>query len=502
MPMNRFRTAAVLLSLALLATACGARLTDEQREIALRGVTTPGGVQDLAGAPGEENGLVFDDLEVPRAEDAADPAAGPASPQEGQPAPQGAQPRPGAAGDPGQPAPEQPGQTRDTRAAPPGGNGGATDVGVAEDRIVIANVVDRSGAVPGLFLDAQLAVQAYVAKFTATEGTIYGRQLQLQALDAGMSTGGNRNQYLRACEQAFAAVGSMSAFDEGLAPVVRECGIPDVRTAAVTPAVMQLDQVYGPQPLRTDVKRVTEFRYYAEQHPEAVKRAGYLYIDADTTRWQTAQDRQATATIGYQWEYTAAIDLAEHNYAPYVLDLRTNDIRFVTFQGAYQQAARLARAMRQQNYWPDVFALQTNAYTPDLIAEDPQAVQGINIGVVSSLLEEIDANPEMQEYARWLQQVAPGERPSGLGVYAWAAAKLFVQAAKDAGPNLTREGLLNELRQVGEYDANGLVAPHHIGNRTPTTCVIVVEVSGNGFRRAEPSQGMRCDANGLARTPQ
>jgi ABC-type branched-subunit amino acid transport system substrate-binding protein len=200
-----------------------------------------------------------------------------------------------------------------------------------------------------------------------------------------------------------------------------------------------------------------------------------------------------TRKLGYEWVYEGQIDLSETNYAPYVLEMKNRGVQFVTFMGAYQQAARLAQAMGQQGFEPDIYNLQSNAYTPDLIQTGGKAVEGITIAVPGTLLEEIDGNKEMQRYAQWLQQVKPGARPTGLGMYAWASAKMFIDAAKKAGPELTRKKLIAELQKIGEYDADGLTAPHHIGKKTPTACAIIVEVNGGKFRRKEPSSGFRCN---------
>src|SRR5689334_76262 len=56
-------------------------------------------------------------------------------------------------------------------------------VGVTDKTITIANASDMSGLVPGLFKDAQQAVQAYVAYFNAGQD-ICGRKLQYLPLDS------------------------------------------------------------------------------------------------------------------------------------------------------------------------------------------------------------------------------------------------------------------------------------------------------------------------------
>jgi hypothetical protein len=98
----------------------------------------------------------------------------------------------------------------------------------------VSNVSDVSGAVPGLFEDAQLAAKAYVAYFTAKEGTIYGASSSCSPSTRGSTPGPPEAPSIQACDQSFASVGSVSAFDQGAAPVIRDCGIPDLRGLSTT----------------------------------------------------------------------------------------------------------------------------------------------------------------------------------------------------------------------------------------------------------------------------
>lgn len=493
------RRTSLLLLCALTATACGSRITQEQFDFVVSGgagtggnpgVVAPGPAgagEPTAGASPAAGGAV-----------AAPPTAGtqdqPATPQGDQPA--GQQP----AGDEGQ-APQGSGggggggggqAPRDTRAAPAGGNGGETDVGVTADTITIANVADVSGAVPGLFEDTQHAVKAYIAMFSATEGTVYGRQLRYLPLDAQLSSGGNRNQYLRACEEAFAAVGSMSAFEHGAAPVIADCGIPDLRTASPTKEMDSLPQVHGVQVTGT-AKRIApidEFKFFADQHPGATKKAAGLYIDvaigsSNMNFYQSA----AKKAYGYDWIYTQPIAQSESNYAPFVVEMKRRGVELVFFIGAYQQAVRLAEAMQTQSFKPKVFTLQANAYDPGLIQSGGEAVEGIQIPVPSVLVEEIDRHPELQRYAQWLNQVAPGQRPTGLGIYAWCAAKLFVDGLKQVGPELTREKMHAFIDEANGFGCAGIVPEQNVGSKVPTSCDVIVQVKGGRFVKVAPSSG-------------
>lgn len=364
---------------------------------------------------------------------------------------------------------------------------------MTEDAIVVANISDVSGAVPGLFADAQFAVQAYLEYFAASEGTVYGRRFQYLPLDSRLETGGNRNTYLQACDQAFAAVGSMSAFEQGAVAPISGCGIPDVRTAAVNDQVMALPQVYPADASTVGVQPIAEYRFWQQQDPDAARRAAYLWIQADTTEFQTRQVIAATQQIGYEWVLDQPIDLAEHNYSSHVIEMRNRDVGYVTFQGAYQQAVRLAEAMRQQNFQPAIFALQSNAYSPDYLTSGGAAVEGTQIAVPSVILEEAAQHPELQVYAQWLNQVRPGARPTGLGIYAWSAARLFIDAVKAVGPELTRAALLEQLSQVQDFTGNGLLPPQDIGTKHPADCVVVVQARGGAFARLAPARDFLCD---------
>ncbi len=530
--MDRLRVMVLVCTLSLLASACGARLTDEQRTFAI-GAAAGGAAGDAAAGGAASSGLAGGTTAGSGGVAAGQPAtaeqtlpstsrgaatsapsstgagtggtagngaqaggesggeAGVQQPaQDGDQAGQGGQP-----GQAGQPQ-GQAGQPTDTRAAPPGGNGGATDTGVTTDTIMIANAADISGAVPGLFEDAQKAVAAYVAYFTATEGTVYGRQLELQSLDTKMSTSGNRNAYLQACDQAFATVGSMSAFDEGAAPVIQQCSLPDLRTAAVNRDIQTIPTAYSTDAMQPDKLPVSQYNFWKEQAPEAVKHAAFLYISSDTTEYQTAQVRSGTQKIGYEWVYVQPIDLSETNYSGFVLKMKEKGVQFVTIQASYQQAVRLAQAMKQQDFHPTIYALQSNMYTPKLIEQGGDAVEGVQIALPSVMVEDSARYPEMQTYATWLTQVDPNASPTGLGLYAWSAAKLFVHLLKQVGPDLTRQKLVAAISDVHDWDGGGLLPPQDIGNRMPSDCINILEIKGGRFVRIEPTDPntkFRCD---------
>lgn len=475
------RLVVALLASALLSTACGARLSDEQRSEALSqfGSGSGGGGSSLA-----EGGDAGVDPLAAGPEATSGAAAGPATGgTTGGTA--GTAGTAGSAGSSGTAA----GGAKDTRSAPPGGNGGATDKGITADTIIVSNVSDISGAVPGLFEDAQLAAKAYVAYFTAKEGTIYGRKLKLLALDSRLDAGANRSASLEACAKSFAGAGSVSAFDQGGAPVVQECGIPDIRGLSTTNPMKVVPNAFPINAAGTGGERsLGMFGWAAEKFPDAIKKAAYVYIDGEVTRTLATEDMEGTTKVlGYDWIYSSAIGITETNYGPVVQQLKSRGVEYVTFTGAYQQAAALAKEFKSQSYTPKVWQPTVTAYTPDYIKQAGAAAEGTYIAVAGALLEEIDRNPELQTYAQWLNQVAPGKTPTGIGQFAWGAMALFVEKMKAIGPKPTRAALIAEVRKVRSYSGNGLFPAQDVGGKRLTTCTKVVQVQGGKFVRVMPS---------------
>jgi hypothetical protein len=382
------------------------------------------------------------------------------------------------------------GASGDFTKAPAGGNGGKTDVGITATSITIANISDVSGAVPGLFEDARFATQAYVKYFNARYGALYGRKIILKTYDSQLDAGAARAKTIEACDVAFAGVGSVSAFDQGAAEPTRSCGIPDLRGLSTTDQMKAVPSAYPINSAGTGGKRsMAVFGWVKDKFPKEVREnAAYIYIDGDVTRQLEQQDAEGSAAmLGFKWKVETAIGITETNYASVVRDLKDKSIRYVTFVGAYQQAARLAKEFVTQGFKPDVFQPTVTAYTPNFIKQTGSAAEGVYVAVAPSLNEEISNNPELQLYAQWLNQVKPGATPTAIGQYSWGAAALFFQKMIELGPKPTRKGLLALMPKIRSYDGNGLFPANDVGGRELTDCTSVVQIKNGRFVRIEPA---------------
>lgn len=490
------RLAAVLALGALATAACGARLTSAQRTAAL---SQGGGAGSGAGGGDVGNGTGG----VPGTTGTTRGTTGGTGPAAGTTGTVGR----GTTGTTGATGPT--GTTRSTTGqvstdftkAPAGGNGGATDVGITKDSITIYNISDVSGAVPGLFEDARFATQAYIKYFNARYGTLYGRKIILKTLDAQLDAGANRSAALDLCANGFAGVGSLSAFDQGAADPEKQCGVPDVRAIATTDQIKAVPNVYPVNAAGTGQYRGLAQFAWAAASPDAkvrasIKKAGYVYSDGDVTRQQSSQDEQATAKAdGFNWIADEPFPTSSTDYTAVVADLKKKGVEFVTFSGAYQQAAGIRKTMEDQDYHPAVWLPTVTAYTPDYLQQAGSAAEGTYVGIQPTLLEEATYSPELQLYAQWLGQVQPDAVPTDLGQFAWGATALFIDKMIKLGPKPTRKGLLALLAQEHSYTANGLFPGQDVGGRRLSDCIAVIEVKNGKFTRVLPTAAhtWRCE---------
>lgn len=440
-------------------------------------------------------GSALDPDDVARANGSTGQAAAGAAPGTG---PGSAPPAPGApaasapgvpasGGSPGKAGGTAPGTAGGVTAAPSAGSapraprddcaGFKNQTGITDTTITIANVSDISGPIPGLFEASQDATRAYVAYFNSTSD-ICGRKLKLDTYDSRTDAGGDQQGYTAACSSAFAAVGSQSAFDSGGAATAQGCGLPDLRTASVTHERSACTTCFGAQSTNSKQFENAVPDFVLKNYPEAAKHAAMLYINAGAAAENGINQANAMTKRGMHFDYVQGVDVSEFNYAPYVQQMKDKGIRFVQWLGAASQAVRLAQAMKQQGFHPDIYLLDPTGYDPAYVESGGDAVEGTVIFMNFTPFEEASSNRELQTYLAWLQQVHPGAKPSFFGLFAWSAAKLFVERSLALGGNLSRTTLLQELAKVHDWTGGGMHSPQQVGAKNVGDCWRFIQLRG------------------------
>ena len=471
----RYVVLSLALALAALTSACGSRIAPEQVLSAQGGVAggpaaaggdplVPGADPGGLGAPGSGTG-------------------GTTSTSGGTTGGAGSTGAGGTAGGPAGAAGEGD-ATGGTRAG--SCDGFSNQTGITDDEIVLANASDVSGPVPGLFESARLGTAAYLAFFNS-QSDICGRKLTMLELDSKTDSAADQAAYLRACAESFAAVGSVSIFDSGGARTAEECGLPDLRANILTNERYDCETCFAAQALEPGVITDAAYQFYARQNKQATQSAAFLYLNLGGSPALARSFADAGESAGFNVKIYKGIESSEFNYAPFVQELKDEEITFVSFTGATQQAVRLADAMAQQGYEPEQFVVTQTQYGPEFAAQGGANVDGAMAPVPHPAFN--SSNPEIGLYTQWLQRVKPGASPTTFGLFAWSATRLFVERAIALGGKLTRETLLSEVRKITTWTSGGMHSEMNVGGKQSFTCSTVVQlqqgewnqISGNGY---------------------
>ncbi|MET3962682.1 ABC-type branched-subunit amino acid transport system substrate-binding protein [Marmoricola sp. OAE513] len=352
--------------------------------------------------------------------------------------------------------------------------------GITDSTITIGNIADISGPVPGIFTAAANATKAYAAYFNSTS-KICGRKLAVKSYDSQTNTSGDSVATQKTCDETFAAVGSMDAFDSGGTSVAKACKIPEIHAIITNDARADCDNCFAASAPSGGLFQRSIPDYFTRHNKAATQKAAMVYVNAAASVGAAKGQVKAEERAGWKFVYTGSFDIAEFNYGPYVQKMKSAGVQLVQMYGSSDMAIRMAQAFEAANFKPDLFILPATQYDKNYAAGG-KAVDGTILFVDFTPIEDMAKNPELALYNRWLQQVAPGSQPTYFGLYAWSASRLFAEQATLLGGKLTRPNLVKQLRTIKNWTSNGLHAPQAVGSKRGTPCARFLQLRNGTWK--------------------
>jgi len=115
----------------------------------------------------------------------------------------------------------------------------------------------------------------------------------------------------------------------------------------------------------------------------------------------------------------------------------------------------LAKEMKKQNL--DAVQSLPQGYDQAFISANKAYFEGDYVAPRFLAFEQRPQPPEMKKYFEWIGKA--NKKPVELSMHGWIAANQFVTGLKLAGPDFTREKVIQALNGLTDFTANGLVAP-------------------------------------------
>lgn len=366
-------------------------------------------------------------------------------------------------------------------AAPSSAAGSCTGfsnrTGVTATAITLANVSDLSGPVPGLGRPALDGVKAYARYFNSTS-SICGRKLKVLSLDSKTDSAAGATAYATACAKSIAAVGSWSSFDDGGASTAQKCGLLDLRSVSNTNQRNACTTCFGVRGTQARAFPNLIPDYFVTNHPTASQASAFVYLNTGSYAEHAAYTVKDEQARGMKFIYNQGIDVASFNYGPYVSQMKNLGVQLVQFSGPSQQAVRLATAMHDAGFTPVFQTDPTTYFNKGFVSTGGAAVNGTYVPVDITPFAEQASNTELRRYLIWLQKVDPGATPSIDGLFAWSAARLFVDRARALGGHLSRVNLVSAVRAVHQWTDLGAHANQNVGSKVLGTCWRMLRLSG------------------------
>lgn len=406
-------------------------------------------------------------------------------------------------------------------------SGGATDTGVAADRIDIGLVAAKTGPLPGQFNATIEAVDAYFKMLNAEHGGICGRRVRLHVRDdAGRAADDERYARELAEEvKVFAFVGSISApdSDTGVAKVARDNKIVDIGFP-LTYTRSESAYSYGvPGQLQRRLIGDGAAAIPYLNAKNGITQIAMLWLGealvskANAWAFEAAALRASGGRIKICYaQETATLD---NNFQSYAISLKGKCPASQGPLAVYSTMEnssniKLAQAMKDQAVRYRVFSPNFSSYLQSFVRDENGAPRSAIEGAYLSLPQipfercaSLDADgrpvppcrhPELDRYVRALRRYVPGFRaPGSFGAPGWGMAELFTQAATACGATLTRVCLRNALDAMGPFSDHGFLAPSRPADHVIYSADLLVRVKNGRFVEEPPG-----DSKGPASAPE
>jgi ABC-type branched-subunit amino acid transport system substrate-binding protein len=250
---------------------------------------------------------------------------------------------------------------------------------------------------------------------------------------------------------------------------------------------------FSVQPAAEGGAPTTGFQWFRDKFPDAVKAVGSIYGDVPASKASHLAYKAAAETVGWHWVYERGTQPTESDYTADVVRMRQSGVKTVFLISSDDKTtARLAKAMAQQGFKPDLFIAN---YMPTLPALGGDAVEGIYTQSSFSLYGGEDAGtvPEVALMQQWINKVKPGYKSNSFATDGWASGRLLFKAMEAAGPKATRADVLKALRAITDFSANDLLAPAGPGAKRPPVCMLIAQLRQGKYVRVDPAKGFICN---------
>jgi hypothetical protein len=384
----------------------------------------------------------------------------------------------------------------------------STDVGVSPTTITVTVAADTGSPLrPGLFQGSVDAVKGW-ADYINASGGLACRNVVVKTADSKLTADDARNAVTTACGNSLALVGTTALFLDDMS-AAEQCkdkagqpvGIPDMAVIQ-TYATQQCSPIsfaalptgvscpYSGTGVRTYKQASVTPNYYLKKFGKTALHGVYLVpsdlpstISASTPLF--ALDKQLG--IKEDAEFGVSTLSPQSAYTPYIQAMKSHNSTFARDGADYISYVSLRKEAQVQGVKTvKVWDCSLQCYDARFISTGGSAVENNYTWLSFLPFEDKGANPELDNFLQY------DKKPDAFGAQAWVTGQIFATAVNSivakSGPNgLTRQGMLDAIKGITNFDDNGFIAPTDIGGKKASKCLIGMQVQNGKFVRVSPT---------------
>jgi len=405
-----------------------------------------------------------------------------------------------------------------TQAASPTGSAApGTDIGLTATTIRVGLIADvNNPLVPGLFQKSVNAVNAWAKDINASGG-LAGRQVTVDFCDSKLDPNATANCVIKACQNDFALVGTSANALQDLADIDgcknaqgKAAGLPNLAAFAFPPASCDPDTYLtaglstycatAKQHPQTYTVPVGDSRYFTSHYPGL---HGIWLYDSDVPTFKLTQTPvfQAGSNLGIkkdgQGYYALSGSAPQSALTPFMQVIKSSGSTFVYDDVTTASMVLVRREAQLQGVNSvKVWECNSGCYDPSFYQQGGAAVNGTYALMLNlPYLSDYQANPTL---SKLITQLGGLNNFNNNALNSYVQALLFEDAVQKAvanGGTLDRQALFTALNGEHSFNAKGIIGTTDVGNHTPSTCQVIVQLQNGVWQRVNPTKPGTFDCN-------
>lgn len=375
--------------------------------------------------------------------------------------------------------------------------------GVTADTIRVGGVVSKTNLLNGPYASAFDGVKAYF-DMVNSEGGIYDRKLELVSeRDDQMGQNQEQVEALLAQDNVFAVAPIATIFSFSGSKALVDANVPTFG--------WNINAEYTGHPnLFGSNAGALCLGCVGSQQPFVAKQLGKKKIgvlaynvanSADCADGiQKSFDKYPTADVVF---FSKSLAFGQTDFSVEVGQMKDKGVDFVLTCIDNTGALNLAKEMRKQ----DLKAIQylPNGYDADLIAANKEFFQNDIVGVQWASFQTRPKPAGLALFDKWMDKA--GYDKNEIAMNGWISADMLYQGLKGAGPDFTRQKVIDAVNKLTAYTADGILPPrdwtkdHEITH--DLVCTSYVKVNNGKFvpTFTEPGKPFMCLPDTPAKLP-